>query len=68
MPFEIHSSAVVDEGASLGAGTKIWHFSHVCAGAVIGERVSIGQNVFIANTVKVGNDCKIRTTFRFMIT
>ena len=66
MPFEIHS-AVVDEGASLGAGTKIWHFSHVCA-RDIGERVSIGQNVFIANTVKVGNDCKIRTTFRFMIT
>ncbi|MBV8172596.1 MAG: N-acetyltransferase [Candidatus Eremiobacteraeota bacterium] len=56
----IHSSAIVDEPATIGAGTKIWHFSHVMAGAVIGEHCSLGQNVFIASNVRIGNGCKIQ--------
>ena len=60
MTYQAHSSAVIDNGASLGAGTKVWHFSHICAGAIIGERCSLGQNVFIANDVKIGNNVKIQ--------
>mgnify|MGYP001104516964 CR=1 FL=1 len=56
----IHPSAIVDDGANIGAGSKIWHFTHVCAGAIIGEGVSIGQNVFVGNRVRVGNSCKIQ--------
>lgn len=55
-----HESAIVDPGATLGDGTKVWHFSHVCAGAVIGAGCSLGQNVFVANDVRVGNRCKIQ--------
>ncbi|MBP6339534.1 MAG: N-acetyltransferase [Vitreoscilla sp.] len=55
-----HSSAIVDAGAVLGADTKIWHFSHVCAGARIGERCSLGQNVFVANDVRIGHNVKIQ--------
>ena len=55
-----HESANVDPGATLGDGTKVWHFSHVCAGAVIGAGCSLGQNVFVANDVRVGNRCKIQ--------
>ena len=55
-----HESAIVDEGATIGEGTKIWHFSHVCAGAVIGEGCSLGQNVFVGNRVVIGNNCKIQ--------
>ncbi len=56
----IHESAYVDEGARLGAGTKVWHFSHVNAGAVIGERCSLGQNVVVMNDVRIGNNVKIQ--------
>ena len=55
-----HESAIVDEGATIAEGTKIWHFSHVCAGAVIGEGCSLGQNVFVGNQVVIGNNCKIQ--------
>ena len=55
-----HESAIVDEGVTLGEGTKVWHFSHVCSGAVIGERCSLGQNVFVGNRVVIGNRCKIQ--------
>lgn len=58
-PF-VHSSAIVDEGAKLGNGTKIWHFSHVLPTAEIGENCVLGQNVLVANGVKVGNNCKIQ--------
>jgi len=58
-PF-IHESAYVDEGAQIGAGTKIWHFSHVNRGAVIGERCSLGQNVVVMNDVRIGNNVKIQ--------
>lgn len=56
----IHPSAIVDEGAELGAETRVWHFAHVCAGARIGEACSLGQNVFIANDVRIGNRVKIQ--------
>lgn len=59
-PAVIHPSAIVDEGASIGAGTRVWHFVHVCAGARIGERCSLGQNVFVGNRVVIGNNVKIQ--------
>ncbi|WP_457955050.1 UDP-2-acetamido-3-amino-2,3-dideoxy-D-glucuronate N-acetyltransferase [Achromobacter xylosoxidans] len=55
-----HPSAIVDEGAQIGKGSRVWHFVHVCAGARIGERVSLGQNVFVGNKVVIGNDCKVQ--------
>ncbi|HEY5723628.1 MAG TPA: DapH/DapD/GlmU-related protein [Allosphingosinicella sp.] len=55
-----HESAIVDEGAEIGEGSRVWHFVHVCAGARIGKRVSLGQNVFVGNRVVIGNDCKIQ--------
>ena len=55
-----HESAIVDEEATIGEGTKIWHFSHVCSGAVIGNACSLGQNVFVGNQVVIGNNCKIQ--------
>lgn len=58
--YEAHSTAVVDDGAVIGAGTRIWHFSHVCAGAVIGQSCSLGQNVFIGNRVRIGANVKIQ--------
>ena len=56
----IHESAYVDEGAQVGAGTRIWHFCHVLGGAVIGERCSLGQNVVVMNGVRIGNNVKIQ--------
>jgi UDP-2-acetamido-3-amino-2,3-dideoxy-glucuronate N-acetyltransferase len=56
----IHESAYVDEGAVVGAGTKIWHFCHVMPGAVIGERCSLGQNVVVMNGTRMGRNCKIQ--------
>lgn len=56
----IHVSSYVDVGASVGRGTKIWHFCHILSGTVIGENCSIGQNVMIGPHVKVGNGCKIQ--------
>jgi UDP-2-acetamido-3-amino-2,3-dideoxy-glucuronate N-acetyltransferase len=57
---QIHSSAIVDEGAQIGAGSRIWHFVHVCAGARIGRNVSLGQGVFVGNRVVIGDNCKIQ--------
>ena len=56
----IHPSAIIDDGAQIGSGSRIWHFVHVCAGAVIGNGVSLGQNVFVGNYVSIGNHCKIQ--------
>lgn len=55
-----HPSAIVDEGAQIGEGSRIWHFVHVCGGARIGEKVSLGQNVFVGNRVVIGDRCKIQ--------
>lgn len=55
-----HPSAIIDSGATIGAGSRIWHFTHVCAGARIGAGVSLGQNVFVGNKVIIGDNCKIQ--------
>lgn len=55
-----HQSAVVDDGAVIGKGTRIWHFVHVCASARIGRRCVLGQNVFVANNVVIGDGVKIQ--------
>ena len=60
MSYQVHPSAIVDEGAVIGDGTKIWHFCHVSSGAEIGERCVFGQNVFVAPRVKVGNGVKVQ--------
>ncbi|MDQ3243436.1 MAG: acetyltransferase [Gemmatimonadota bacterium] len=56
----IHESAYVDHGATVGQGTKIWHFCHVLSGAVIGERCSLGQNVVVMGGVRIGNNVKVQ--------
>lgn len=58
--YFVHPSSVVDEGARIGAGTRIWHFSHVMPGATIGSHCNIGQNVFVASGVSIGNNVKIQ--------
>src|SRR5688572_19133366 len=60
MSYQAHPTAIVDEGAQVGAGTRIWHFSHVSAGSRIGERCSLGQNVFVAPRVEIGDGVKIQ--------
>jgi len=56
----IHASAIVDSGAVIGLGSRVWHFAHVCGGAKIGKGVSLGQNVFVGNKVVIGDRCKIQ--------
>ena len=60
MNYQVHSSAIIDEGAQIGEGSRVWHFVHVCAGARIGKNVSLGQNVFVGNKVVIGDNCKIQ--------
>jgi UDP-2-acetamido-3-amino-2,3-dideoxy-glucuronate N-acetyltransferase len=57
---KIHPSSIVDDGATIGQGTAIWHFSHICSGAVIGKNCSIGQNVLVADNAILGNGVKIQ--------
>lgn len=56
----VHDSAIVDEGVSIGDGTKVWHFTHIQSGAVIGQHCSLGQNVYIGENVHIGNGCRIQ--------
>lgn len=56
----IHDTAIVDDGAQIGADTRVWHWAHVCAGARIGQSCSLGQNVFVGNDVTIGNNVKIQ--------
>lgn len=58
--YFVHESSYVDEGTRIGVGTKIWHFCHLMAGAIVGERCNIGQNVVIASGVTIGNNVKIQ--------
>ena len=58
--YQVHPSAIVDDGAVIGAGSRVWHFVHVCSGAKIGKGVSLGQNVFVGNKVTIGDKCKIQ--------
>ena len=60
MSYSVHTSAIVDEGAQIGEGSRVWHFVHICAGAKIGKGVSLGQNVFVGNKVTIGDKCKIQ--------
>jgi UDP-2-acetamido-3-amino-2,3-dideoxy-glucuronate N-acetyltransferase len=60
MAVSIHPSAIVDAGATIGDGSRIWHFSHISAGARIGRGCSFGQNVFVGNRVIIGNNVKIQ--------
>lgn len=56
----IHPTAIIDDGAQIGEGTRIWHFSHLMATCRVGERCNIGQNVYIDNNVTIGNGVKIQ--------
>ena len=58
--FYVHPSAIIDEGAQIGAGTKIWHFCHIMPEVVIGGSCSLGQNVFVANKVRLGRNVKVQ--------
>lgn len=58
--FTVHPSSFVDDGAQIGRGTRVWHFCHVMAGAVIGEGCSLGQNVVVMNGTRIGNNVKIQ--------
>ena len=60
MDYFKHESAIIDDGATIGKDCRIWHFCHICAGAVIGAKCSLGQNVFVGNTVRIGNNVKIQ--------
>ena len=60
MATAIHPSAIVDDGAVLGADCRVWHFVHISAGARIGERCSFGQNVYVGNDVRIGNNVRIQ--------
>ena len=55
-----HESAFVDDNVSIGVGTKIWHFAHICSGAQIGEDCIFGQNTMVANDVKIGSNVKVQ--------
>jgi UDP-2-acetamido-3-amino-2,3-dideoxy-glucuronate N-acetyltransferase len=60
MTYYQHDSAIVDDGAQIGEGSRVWHFVHICGGAKIGKGVSLGQNVFVGNRVTIGDKCKIQ--------
>jgi len=60
MTNQVHPSAIVDEGAQIGEGSRVWHFVHVCAGARIGRHCSLGQNVFVGNRVVIGDHVKVQ--------
>jgi UDP-2-acetamido-3-amino-2,3-dideoxy-glucuronate N-acetyltransferase len=60
LPFFHHPTAIIDQGATIGEGTKVWHFTHISAGAIIGNNCVLGQNVFVANSVVIGNGVKIQ--------
>jgi len=56
----VHETAIVDDGATIGQGTRVWHWAHICCGAVIGSDCSFGQNVFVGNRVTIGNNVKVQ--------
>lgn len=60
MGYFAHATAVIDEGSEIGEGTKIWHFSHIMPGSVIGRNCNIGQNVVISPEVALGNNVKVQ--------
>ena len=60
MNYQVHETAIIDKGATIGAGCRIWHWVHISSGANIGKNCSFGQNVFVGNKVKIGNNVKIQ--------
>ena len=60
MNYQVHETAIVDDGAIIGAGSRVWQWVHICAGARIGAGVSLGQNVFVGNRVIIGDKCKVQ--------
>jgi len=60
LDYSKHETAIIDEGATIGSDTRIWHWVHVCSGAIIGKGCSLGQNVFVGNKVIIGNNVKIQ--------
>ncbi|GAB4255688.1 MAG: O-antigen biosynthesis protein WlbB [Methylomicrobium sp.] len=60
MTYQQHPTAIVDDGAQIGTGTRVWHWTHICAGAKIGKDCSFGQNVFVGNKVNIGNNVKVQ--------
>lgn len=60
MPYIAHPTAIIDEGAQIGDGTRIWHWVHVCGGARIGRGCSLGQNVYVGGQVVIGDNCKLQ--------
>lgn len=60
MAYDVHFTAIIDPGAQIGEGTRIWHWVHVCAGARIGANCSLGQNVYVGNKVIIGNNVRIQ--------
>lgn len=60
MASTIHPTAIVDDGAQIGDGSRVWHWVHICGGARIGNNCSFGQNVFVGNDVVIGNNVKIQ--------
>jgi UDP-2-acetamido-3-amino-2,3-dideoxy-glucuronate N-acetyltransferase len=60
MTFYVHPTAIVDDGAEIGAGTKVWHWVHISGGARIGEDCAFGQNVFVGNDVVIGNGVRVQ--------
>ena len=58
--YSAHETAIIDDGATVGDGTRIWHWVHICGGAAIGRACSLGQNVFVGNDVNIGNNVKIQ--------
>ena len=60
MNYWAHETAIVDKGAQIGVGSKVWHWVHICGGAQVGKGVSLGQNVFVGNKVIIGDRCKIQ--------
>lgn len=60
MTFFVHPSAIIDDGAQIGSGSRVWHFVHISSGAKVGANVSLGQGVFIGNNVTIGDNCKIQ--------
>jgi UDP-2-acetamido-3-amino-2,3-dideoxy-glucuronate N-acetyltransferase len=60
--YTVHETAIIDDGAEIGEGSRIWHWVHVCSGARIGKGVSLGQNVYVGNKVVIGDHCKVQNS------
>lgn len=60
MDYQVHKTALVEEGAKIGNDSKIWHWTHICSEAIVGCKCVFGQNVFVGNKVRIGNNVKVQ--------